>query len=133
MRCVVADDFLTLRRIVRNTLRGLGCDDIVETADGLQAMQACTPDTRLLVTGWTLRGLSGLQLVRKLRASPETAKIRVLMLTGRSQRSSVQQAQEAGVDAYVLKPFRPEELERRLQDLLGSADEAGPPDAAQAA
>lgn len=131
MRAVVADDFVTLRRIVRNTLRALGCDEVVETSDGLQAMQACTPDTRLLVTGWTLRGLSGLQLVKKLRESPETAKIRVLMLTGRSQRSAVEQARQAGVDAYVLKPFRPEELERRLHDLLVPADEAPP--AAEAA
>jgi two-component system chemotaxis response regulator CheY len=132
VRIVVADDFATLRRIVRNTLRTLGSDEVVETADGLQALEACTSETRLLVTGWSLRGMNGIQLVRKLRENPETAGIRVMMLSRRRNLAAIEEAREAGVNDYLLKPVRPDLLIRRLSLLLAD-DPVGPEETAQAA
>ena len=118
LRCVIAEEFAVLRRTVKNALRAAGCDEIVEARDGLHALEACTADTRLLVTGWTLSDLGGLELVRRLRAAPQTANLRVLLLTGRRTREEVQQARDAGVDTYVIKPVSTEELQRRIRALL---------------
>lgn len=118
MKCLVADPSATLRRALRNALAGIRCDEIVEAADGQQALDRCDASVDVVITEWNLPVLSGVDLVRRLRSQPDTANVRVLMLTARNQRADVLEAREAGVNRYLLKPFTLEALRHHLEALL---------------
>ena len=129
MKCLVVDHSATMRRVFANALRGLGCDEIVEAADGRQAIERCDRETLAVITGRSLPGASGLELVRRLRANPDTANVRVLMVTTRNFKPDVVEAVQAGVSGYLLKPFTLEALKLKLEELL----QPGPGEQAQAA
>jgi two-component system chemotaxis response regulator CheY len=131
MRCLVVDESATMRRIFRNALQARGCDEILEAADGRQALERAEGPLDLLITDWDLPGMTGLELIKQLRADPGTGSIPVLMVTARSAREDVQAAAQAGVNRYLLKPFVPEALRLKLEELLQPA--AAEPDAAAAA
>jgi len=113
-----------MRRILANALSRAGCEQILQASDGQQALEHCDGATDILVTAWDLPGLSGIELVRRLRANPDTGGIRILMVTTRNTREDVLEAVRAGVDGYLLKPLEPETLRRKIDALL--APEAGP-------
>jgi two-component system chemotaxis response regulator CheY len=121
MKGLVVDSSATMRRIFANALRGLGCDEVVEAVDGKQALDLCDRDTAILVTTWKLVGMGGTDMVRDLRANPETAHVRILMVTARNLKRDVLEAHEAGVNAYLLRPFTAEALRHRLMELTPQA------------
>ena len=128
MRCMVVDESATTRRILRNVLRDLGADEVLEVGHGREALERCDETLDLVVIDRTLPGLDGLDLVRRLREKPETSTIPVLMVAARGTRRDVLLAREAGVNGYVIKPFAPEYLRPRLEALLrGEAGQAAPP------
>jgi two-component system chemotaxis response regulator CheY len=118
MKCLVVDDSAFTRRILVNSLESMGFTLILEAADGAQAMERCTPDVVLVVTDWNMPGMSGVELVRSLRAKPELASIPVLIVTARTTREDMLEAADAGVDAYVLKPFTPDVLRKRALEAM---------------
>jgi two-component system chemotaxis response regulator CheY len=118
MKCVVVDPLPLMRRILVNFVRACGCEEIATAEDGPAALEACDAETSLLITAWNLPGMDGVELTRKLRETEETAKVRVLIVTPRNSREDLALAREAGVNAYVLKPFSPELLRSRIERLL---------------
>ena len=67
----------------------------------------------------------GVELVRSLRANSEFAAIPVLLVTARSGKDDVVEAASAGVDGYVIKPFTPEVLKSKIEEVLGRARATG--------
>jgi two-component system, chemotaxis family, chemotaxis protein CheY len=127
VRCLVVDESATTRRILRNVLRDLGADEVIEVGHGREALEHCDETLDLVITDRALPGLDGLDLVRRLREKPETAAIPVLMVAARGTRRDVLLAREAGVNGYVIKPFTPECLRPRLEALLrGEPPQAAP-------
>jgi two-component system chemotaxis response regulator CheY len=118
MKCMVVDESPTVRRIFRNALRELGCDEVVETADGRQALELCDASFSLVVTDWDAPGVGGVDLLKRLRVNTETATVKVLLISTRNRREDVLEAVEAGVDGYLLKPFVGESLKLQLESLL---------------
>lgn len=118
MKCLVVDDSATMRRILRNLLLVLGADEVVEAHDGKQALERCDATVGLVATGWNLPTMSGLELTRTLRANPETANLRIIVVSSRNRKSDVQAAIAAGANDYVLKPFVPETLRLKLEELM---------------
>jgi two-component system chemotaxis response regulator CheY len=110
-----------MRRVLGNALRGVGCDEVVEAADGKQALERCGRDTDAVVTAWNMPVMGGLELTRHLRASPETTGVRILMVTARNLKQDVLEAVQAGVNGYLLKPFTLEALKLKLEELLQPA------------
>ena len=123
MKCMVVDPSATIRRALRNTLQTLGAAEVVEAADGQQALDRADASVDIVVTEWNLPAVSGLDLVKRLRANPETARTRILMLTPRNGKDDVLAALEAGVNAYLLKPFTVDSLKNSVEMLLGAEDE----------
>ncbi|MGE0351741.1 MAG: response regulator [Gemmatimonadales bacterium] len=117
MRFLVVDDSITVRRILANALQEIGCEEVREATDGKQALEMCQ-DIDVLITAWNMPVMSGLDLVRQIRANPATAKIRIILATSRNSRDDVQQAAEAGVDGYILKPFAQDSLRAKLDEVL---------------
>ena len=118
MKCLIVDDSSVTRRIAVRTLRALGFEPILEASDGQSALQMCDASVELVLTDWNMPGLGGLDLIRSLRAKPELHDVPVLLITSRQMRQDVVEAALAGVNGYVIKPFTPEVLRERIQDVL---------------
>jgi CheY-like chemotaxis protein len=115
---LLCDDEEVLRQLVRATL-GNGEYAIVEAADGdesLELARETQPD--LIVLDMMMPGRSGLEVLRELRADPETAATPVIMLTARARESDRNEAASAGADRYLAKPFSPLELISVVEELL---------------
>lgn len=75
----------------------------------------------LLIVDWMMPGMTGIELCAALREHPETRELPIIMLTARAQQSDIDAAYVAGVDDFVIKPFRSGELQARVADLLARA------------
>ena len=114
---LVADDDEDILMLVTMRLRRDGWE-VVQARDGAQALEAARerrPVVAVLDVG--MPTLDGLGVVEALRADPELAEIRVLLLTAKAQEQDVRRGYEAGADAYVKKPFSPAELSARVREL----------------
>ncbi len=117
MKILVVDDFSTMRRIVRNLLVELGFSSplIQEADDGdnALAMLRSTPFD-LVITDWNMPNMSGIDLLRAIRAEPSIKALPVLMVTAENNRDQIIAAAQAGVNGYVVKPFSAATLEEKL-------------------
>jgi two-component system chemotaxis response regulator CheY len=75
----------------------------------------------MVITDWNMPNMGGLDLVKHLRGNPKTAKTPILMVTTRSVKEDILQALEAGVNSYILKPFTPQVLKEKLDQVSALA------------
>jgi len=119
MKVLVADDFATMRKIVRNILKQIGFDNIVEAEDGQAAVQVLRSENiGLVVTDWNMPNMNGLELLEKIRSDPKTANLPVLMVTAEGLKDNVVAAVKAGVNNYVVKPFTAEILQEKIEQIF---------------
>ncbi len=112
---LIADDDPDIRMLVRLRLERSGYT-VVAANDGLEALALaaeCHPDLAILDV--SMPGLSGVEVTRALRERQAT--LPVILLTAHAQESDVTEGAKAGADAYVTKPFSPQELESRVRAL----------------
>jgi DNA-binding response OmpR family regulator len=112
---LVADDDPDIRQLVRLRLERSGYA-VVSANDGAEALElaaSCHPDVAILDVA--MPNLSGLEVTRALRERLIT--VPVILLTARARESDVREGGAAGADAYITKPFSPQELELRVRDL----------------
>ena len=123
-RFLVVDDSATMRRIIKNNLKTIGFDSVVE-ADGGQAalVKIAAGDIDFVISDWAMPEMTGLDLLRAIRSNPAHAKLPVLMVTGIGQQEDIQLAVDAGVSGYVIKPFDPTTLAEKLHQILGQPAE----------
>jgi two-component system chemotaxis response regulator CheY len=120
MRILVVDDSSTMRRIIANTLKKIGCEDIVEAGNGAEGLQQIgAGGVEFVVTDWNMPIMNGLEFVRQLRGIAAMAQVPVLMVTTNAEHSDIAGAKEAGVNDYVVKPFTPDALKEKMNALLG--------------
>lgn len=118
MKFLVVDDSATMRRIVVNSLNRIGYSRTAEAGDGDEALEVFDGSIDCIITDWNMPKMSGLDLVRKLRARPDGQSVPVLMVTTRSVREDILSAIEAGVSNYIVKPFTPVVLKEKLDQIL---------------
>ncbi len=119
MKVLVADDFATMRKIVRNILKQIGFDNILEAEDGQAAIQILRNENiGLVVTDWNMPNMTGLELLQKIRNDPQTAHLPVLMVTAEGLKENVVIAVKAGVNNYVVKPFTAEILQEKIEQIF---------------
>lgn len=115
MRVLIVDDFSTMRRIIKNLLSDLGFTNSVEAEDGHSALSVLRQDAvELVITDWNMPGMSGIELLRAIRADPAFQTLPVLMVTAEAKREQIIQAAQAGVNGYIIKPFTAQTLEEKL-------------------
>lgn len=117
MKILVVDDFSTMRRIVRNLLVEIGFSNplIQEADDGnnaLAMLRAAPFD--LVVTDWNMPNMTGIDLLRAIRAEATLKGLPVLMVTAENNRDQIIAAAQAGVNGYVVKPFTAATLQEKL-------------------
>ena len=119
MRFLVVDDSATMRRIIKNQLKLLGYGQVVEASDGQAALAALNSENiDFLITDWAMPHTTGLQLVMKVRATRAGAKLPILMVTAIGREEEIHLAAEAGVNAYIIKPFDHATLKEKLTQIL---------------
>ena len=118
MKCLVVDDSAITRRILVNSLRSIGFNEIVEAGDGKQALNLCDTTVDVVLTDWNMPGMAGVELVRAIRANPEFNALPVLLITSRNGKEDVVEAANAGIDGYIVKPFTPEILKSKIEEVL---------------
>jgi len=119
MRVLVVDDFSTMRKIVKNILRQIGFTNIVEADDGSTAWEVLNKDNiDFIVSDWNMPTMSGIDLLRKVRASEEYADIPFLMVTAEAQQENIIEAVQAKVSNYIVKPFTPETLGQKIDKIF---------------
>ncbi len=121
LKLLVVDDSSTMRRIIKNTLQRLGFEDVLEAEHGVEAWQIMerTPDINVLITDWNMPEMNGLELVRKVRADGRYDNMPIIMVTTEGGKTEVITALKAGVNNYIVKPFTPQVLKEKLEDVLG--------------
>jgi len=125
MKFLVVDDSVTMRRIIINSLHRIGYTDCVEAGDGVEALERFSPEIDFVITDWNMPNMGGLDFVKALRERPDGATIPILMVTARSIREDILAAAEAGVNNYVVKPFTPQVLKEKIDQVLATLSGTG--------
>jgi sigma-B regulation protein RsbU (phosphoserine phosphatase) len=115
MRALVADDDRTTVALLRGTLQRWDLD-VVVAYDGAQAWDLLQrePDIALVVLDWSMPGLDGLEVCRRIRADATREHLHVLLLTAREGATDIVSGLDAGADDYLSKPFDPEVFRARV-------------------
>lgn len=123
LKFLVVDDSVTMRRIVANSLKAIGYEAFVEAGDGREALSKLSSDESInfIITDWNMPEVSGLELVRSIRSSDKFAKLPILMVTTRGLKEDIVEALQAKVNNYVVKPFTPQILREKIDQIMASA------------
>ena len=119
MRVLIVDDFSTMRRIIKNILRQLGFNNILEADDGTSAWDVLNRDQiDFIISDWNMPQMTGIELLRKVRASEEFADLPFLMVTAEAQQENIIEAVQAKVSNYIVKPFTAETLGQKINKIF---------------
>ena len=119
MKFLVVDDSQTMRRIVNNALKGIGYDDILEAEDGKDALaKLYVEKVDFVITDWNMPNMSGLEFTKAVRSDDQFLNLPILMVTTRGMKEDVMEALQARVNNYVVKPFTPQVLKEKIDQIL---------------
>ena len=116
LKILVVDDFPTMRRIVKTLMRQNGFTNFTEAEDGAQALKMLNeqPDFEMIVSDWNMPNMTGLELLKAVRADPKLKHIPFLMVTAEAEKENIIEAVKSGVSNYVVKPFTGQTLKEKL-------------------
>ena len=125
MKILIVDDFSTMRRIIKNLLRDLGFNNTSEADDGNTALPTLqTGDFDFLITDWNMPGMTGLDLLKAVRADDKLASLPVLMVTAEAKKDQIVEAAQAGVNGYIVKPFTAQTLKEKVDKIFERLESA---------
>jgi two-component system chemotaxis response regulator CheY len=119
MKFLVVDDFSTMRRIVRNLLKELGFTNVDEAEDGVIALQKLKAgDFDFVVSDWNMPNMTGIELLRAIRADAGLKHLPLLMITAEAKKENIIEAAQAGASGYIVKPFTAGTLSEKLTKIF---------------
>ena len=119
LKILAVDDSPTMRRIIINTLKRAGYTEVVEATDGKDALAKLKVDQiNFVITDWNMPEMDGLTFVTTVRGMEEYKTLPILMVTTRSVKDDIMEALKAGVNNYIVKPFTPETLKEKIDQVL---------------
>ena len=119
MKILVVDDMVTMRRIVKNILKQLGFANVEEAENGQEALQKLQADSYgFVVSDWNMPVMTGIDMLRAIRADEKLKTTPVLMVTAEAQQSNLVEAVQAGVSNYIVKPFTAEILQEKIAKIF---------------
>lgn len=120
MPILVVDDYKTMLRIIGNLLKQIGFQQIDEATDGASALAKLRDkDYGLIISDWNMEPMTGLQLLKEVRADNRLSKTPFIMITAESKTENVVAAKAAGVTNYIVKPFNAETLKQKISAVFG--------------
>ena len=119
MKILIVDDFSTMRRIIRNILKQLEFINVEEADDGSAAFEKLKEtDYDLLITDWNMPNMTGLDLLKEVRANEKLKDLKVLLVTAEAEKENIIQAAQAGANEYVVKPFTADVLGKKINKIF---------------
>jgi two-component system, chemotaxis family, chemotaxis protein CheY len=126
LKFLVVDDFSTMRRIVRNLLKEVGITNVEEAEDGAAALATLRAGKfDFVVSDWNMPNMTGIQLLREIRADATLKHLPVLMVTAEAKKENIVEAAQAGANGYVVKPFTAATLDEKLQKIFQQMQKSG--------
>jgi len=120
MRILVVDDCNTMLRILKNLLKQLGFNNVDQAMDGAEALNKLNAEKfGFVISDWNMEPMTGIELLREVRASDKLKHIPLIMITAESKTENVVAAKQAGVSNYIVKPFNAETLKGKMASVLG--------------
>ena len=114
MKVLLADDSGVMRSIILRSLNACGVKDVVQAADGVEAMQHFGEhEFELVLTDWNMPNKNGLEVIQEIRATG--SKVPIVMITTESEKRQVLAAIQAGVSDYLTKPFQTDQLLAKIE------------------
>jgi two-component system chemotaxis response regulator CheY len=121
MNVLVVDDYKTMLRIICNLLNQLGFKNVSEATDGDTALGMLREkEYGLVISDWNMEPMTGLQLLKEVRADAKLKPLPFIMVTAESKTENVIAAKQAGVNNYIVKPFNAETLKMKMTAVLGA-------------
>ena len=119
MNILIVDDFSIMRRIIKNLLLDLGFNNTEEADDGTTALPILqNGNIDFLITDWNVSDMTGIDLLKVIRADEKLADLPVLMVTAESNREHIIEAAQAGVNGYIVKPFTTLTLKEKIEKIF---------------
>ena len=119
MRILIVDDYTTMLRILRNLLRQLELNNVDEAQNGEEALFKLRKETfDLVISDWNMQPMTGIDLLRQVRADAKLRRIPFIMVTAESKTENVIVAKQAGVSNYIDKPFNAETLRMKIESVF---------------
>jgi two-component system chemotaxis response regulator CheY len=121
MKILSADDSVMIRRVIKNAVDVLGFD-FLEAKDGQEAIDVLEKefaDVGLVLLDWNMPRLTGIEVLKKIKADARFKAIPVMMVTTEVERAKVVEAISAGAKNYVMKPFSHEDLMAKIMQSIG--------------
>jgi two-component system chemotaxis response regulator CheY len=124
MPILVVDDYNTMIRIIRNLLKQIGFENVDDASDGSAALARMqSRKYALVISDWNMEPMTGYDLLREVRGSPELSQTPFIMITAESKTENVIAAKKAGVSNYIVKPFNAATLKTKMEAVFpGSAE-----------
>ena len=121
LKILAVDDSPTMRRIITNTLKRAGFPDVTEASDGKDALAKLQVTSfNFIITDWNMPEMDGMEFVMTLRKNDDFKNIPILMVTTRSVKDDIVEAIRVGVNSYIVKPFTPDVLKAKINEVLSS-------------
>ncbi len=125
LRVLLVEDQGESRALLRGMLAEMGISQVFEAGDGrtgLQFMDSAFDFIDIIMCDWNMPEMSGIEFLRQVRSTGSN--IPFMMITGRSDQSSVMEAKNHGVDGYIRKPYSSAQVEARLRIVMQRAKAA---------
>lgn len=122
LKILVVDDFPTMRKIVRQVLRQLGYNDVQEAEDGESALKILRqkPDIQFVISDWNMPNVTGIELLKSVRADPNLKGLPFLMVTAEADKENIVEAVKSGVSSYIVKPFNAATLKEKIEKIFAN-------------
>jgi two-component system chemotaxis response regulator CheY len=116
---MVVDDFSTMRRIIRKIMKDLEFKEVIEAENGAEAFELLkTNKVDVIVSDWNMPTMTGLELLKKVRADERFKGLPFLLVTAEAQKENIIEAIQAKVSNYVVKPFTPAALAEKIAKII---------------
>ncbi len=116
---MIVDDMQSIRMITRTAVASMGFSKFIECSNGQEALTRLKNiKVDLVICDWDMPEMNGLELLTEMRADKEMANTAFIMLTGHTETELIHQCITAGVNSYIVKPYQPAILCKRINELL---------------
>ncbi|MCG2747857.1 MAG: response regulator [Desulfobulbaceae bacterium] len=120
---LLVDDSVTMRKIIRNILIGIGITRVLEANDGMEGLQLIkTEAIDLVISDWSMPRMNGLEMIKKIRTNSQFDTIPIVMVTAEVE-EEIEKAMHLGVDDYLRKPFNLLDMKKMIAKFTECATE----------
>jgi len=116
---LIVDDFPSMRDLIKGILKHMGFSNFIEAEDGAEALRLIENEKiDLIISDWIMPNMNGLDLLKTIKDRKGLKDIPFIIVTADGAKDKVLTAIEAGVSNYIVKPFTPETLQAKVQNVL---------------